>query len=455
MPMLTHVVSIALAASVGGRPGHGLPPARRAPDLGAMAAVPAGIELVGIGSVPYTASDRSGLHDVISTPAGPMPHDRLGSFGSGIAYTGRGDVYIACDDRGPGDGASVFACRVQRLRVTVDPGSTRERAVKVACEETTLLRVPQRGVPGTTREAASVSDRTDRLSGSASLIDAADPGASLRFDPEAVRVGPDGTLYIADEYGPWLDRFSSDGVRLSRLAPPAALLNPVQARDPEQELPPHAVKGRQPNRGMEGLAMTPEGMRLYGIMQSPLIQDGALDSHNSRIGRNLRIIEFSLRPGAQGPRRQFVYQLDHPSHGVNELCAVSDRTFLVLERDGKGGDKAKVRRLYRIVLDGATDVSSIAALPAGRLPGGIQPVRKELFLDLMDPRFGLAGKEMPEKIEGMTFGPDLPDGRRLLLVTTDNDFLEGVATWIWAFSVDPMLLPDFQAQVFDAEPGRR
>ena len=41
------------------------------------------------------------------------------------------------------------------------------------------------------------------------------------------------------------------------------------------------------------LAITPDGSKLYGFMQSPLIQDGALDKDNKRIGRNIRILEVT------------------------------------------------------------------------------------------------------------------------------------------------------------------
>ena len=56
-------------------------------------------------------------------------------------------------------------------------------------------------------------------------------------------------------------------------------------------------------------------------------------------------------------------------------------------------------------------------LPLMGLPPGTKPVAKRLFLDFLDPKFGLAGSDFPEKIEGLTWGPDLPDGRRLLVVT--------------------------------------
>jgi hypothetical protein len=41
---------------------------------------------------------------------------------------------------------------------------------------------------------------------------------------------------------------------------------------------------------------------------------------------------------------------------------------------------------------------------------------------------------MPEKIEGLTFGEVLPDGRRTLLVGTDNDFESASNSLIWVFA---------------------
>jgi hypothetical protein len=58
---------------------------------------------------------------------------------------------------------------------------------------------------------------------------------------------------------------------------------------------------------------------------------------------------------------------------------------------------------------------------------------------------------LPEKIEGMAFGPDLPDGRLLLLLTVDNDFRADVP--IRVFAVDRDDLPNLQPQNFD-RPGK-
>ena len=64
-------------------------------------------------------------------------------------------------------------------------------------------------------------------------------------------------------------------------------------------------------------------------------------------------------------------------------------------------------------LKGAIHVSTIASLPAGALPAGVTPVSKTLFINLLDTDFNLSAT-IPEKIEGLSWGPDLPDGRPLL-----------------------------------------
>jgi hypothetical protein len=76
-----------------------------------------------------------------------------------------------------------------------------------------------------------------------------------------------------------------------------------------------------------------------------------------------------------------------------------------------------------------------------------------LFLDLLDPAFGLAGSSFPAKIEGLAFGPDLADGRHVLLVSSDNDFSAATPTYLFAFAIPTGSLPGFQPQVIVPEPA--
>jgi len=74
--------------------------------------------LIGTGQISGTATDQSGLTDVLSDGT---PHNRLGGFGLGIAYTGQGEQYVTVPDRGPADGTTRYIDRVETLTIHVDP----------------------------------------------------------------------------------------------------------------------------------------------------------------------------------------------------------------------------------------------------------------------------------------------------------------------------------------------
>src|SRR5262249_18613081 len=126
------------------------------------------------------------------------------------------------------------------------------------------------------------------------------------------------------------------------------------------------------------------------------------------------------------------------------------------ERDNRSfltsGDAPTRKIIYKIDINGATDVSNMT-LPAGALPTGVTPVHKFVtpapFINLLDPAFGLNlnnANAISEKIEGLAWGPDLPDGRHLLYVVSDNDLTPTLPTQIFAFAIDPSAL-DYQPQV--------
>ncbi len=100
--------------------------------------------------------------------------------------------------------------------------------------------------------------------------------------------------------------------------------------------------------------------------------------------------------------------------------------------------------LYKIDVEKCKDVSA-EKLSSEPVPVDAA-VRKAPFLDFCDPKFGLTGEQMPEKIEGLAWGKDLPDGRHVLIVTTDNDLKPTQPSWFWVFAVDPSDLPGFVAQ---------
>ncbi len=195
--------------------------------------------------------------------------------------------------------------------------------------------------------------------------------------------------YVSDEYGPGVFEFSAHTGRRTRafsLPPRFAVSHP--AATGAAELTGNA-SGRQANHGLEGLAISPDGRTLVVILQSPLLQDTAAGERGHRVGINVRLLTIDI---ATGQTQEYLYQLaDGKTHGVSEIVAVNNHEFLVLERDAKAGKDAECkiavsdrpRRRHR---------RQPTSTPCRRRrPADVRPVAKRLFLDLLDPRFGLAG----------------------------------------------------------------
>jgi hypothetical protein len=379
----------------------------------ASSAARADIELIAQGAIPGDRTDLSGLTDRLSDGT---PHNALGGMGSAIAYTGKGDVYVLLADRGPKDGSTPYRCRVQTMKIVVTG-----KKLEATLQATTLLS----------------DEKGNNFIGFQGALGKAGAGP-LRLDPEGIRWSPHATFYVSDEYGPYIYEFNGQGKRVASLPVPRRFQVPAPNADPKLELELNKT-GRVPNRGMEGLAITPDGRKLIGIMQSPLIQDGG------RKGTNVRLLEIDL--STRGTR-EFLYELAGAHTGVSEIVAVNDQEYLVLERDGAKSDKAPFRKIFKISLAKASDISALETLPMAGVPNGVVPASKTEFFDFLDPRFGLAGPDMPVKIEGLAFGPDLPDGRHLLLATSDNDFQPKQPVRLFGFAVGRSDLPGYVPQRF-------
>jgi hypothetical protein len=366
------------------------------------------VELLGVAELPGTSTDQSGLQDLL----GDTPHNRLGGL-SAIDYSGDKDLYFVLSDRGPQDGSARYACRWHTLELKVPhDGQGRPTARLVG---TTLLTTAE-GKP---------------YVGLAAAFNPNGPDGDSRLDPEGIRRGPSGTVFVSDEYGPKVVEFSAKGRALRSLPVPARFLieHPAATKDEEISL---NSSGRTSNGGFEGLAIGPDGKHLYALTQVPLLQDTKVSKKGKRKGRYCRLLEFDL---GSDSTREYVYPLDQPQNKLSEILAIGDRTFLVIERDGEAGPKAAYKRVMKIDLRDATDTSDIKSFAGDKLPKGVQPIAKSTFIDLLDRRFGIAGPNFPEKQEGLAWGPALPDGRGLLWVCVDNDFSATAPSRFFAFAV--------------------
>jgi hypothetical protein len=107
------------------------------------------------------------------------------------------------------------------------------------------------------------------------------------------------------------------------------------------------ITGRVANKGMEGLAITPDGKTLVGIMQNALIQDAAEGGTAANL---LRIVTIDRNSGRV--THQYAYLLTTGT-GVSEIVALNNHEFLVDERDGKGRasqNNASVKQLSKLTL---------------------------------------------------------------------------------------------------------
>jgi hypothetical protein len=400
-------------------------------------AVTPGVEYIGRGSVSGSALDKSGLAGEICQAgnlSNCVPKSILGGFGSDVTYTGHDNVFIAAPDRGPFDGLTdvPYIDRFHFFHIVTDLTRAFNERVRMALLDTRLMR----------------DESGQNFLGAAGAFD-------LRFDPEGIRVAPDGTFYVSDEYGTYVFQFDRQGNIIRRLPVPSRFFIANPSENPTTELLGN-LSGRQANRGMEGLAISPDGSTLFGLMQNALLQDnGLVPNTTDRLGRNNRLLKIDL---ATGQTSEYVYVLDaiNRGQGTCEILAINDHEFLVVERDNRSWlaaePQAPTRKtIYKIDITGATDVSGVASLPAGALPFSIVPVQKTTpaLIDLLDPAFGLNlndANAIAEKIEALAWGPDLADGRHVLYVFSDNDLNPNLASQVFAFAIDPEVL-DYEPQL--------
>ncbi|MDM0055688.1 esterase-like activity of phytase family protein [Variovorax fucosicus] len=247
-------------------------------------------------------------------------------------------------------------------------------------------------------------------------------------DPEALRLRPDtGSILWTSEgdeargFGPALYESRRDGSLLRQFELPA-MFEPSRERR----------RGARDNLGFEGLALTPDNRHCWLAMENALAQDGAVPSVDSA-GGPCRFTRVELSSGrAVG---QIAYQPDripmrplltgtYADNGVSEILMLDAHRMLVLERAYATGVGNSLR-LYEIDTRDATDTLALDALT----PGNHRAATRTLVAD-----FATLGLSRLDNTEGMCWGPPLPDGQRVLVVVSDDNFNPLQVTQFAAFA---------------------
>ena len=303
--------------------------------------------------------------------------------------------------------------------------------------ETVVLRDPDRRIPWTIvcdpDHGAKLPDFSFNVLPSPPPACGAERTARILtgfdLDPESLVRAPDGTFWIGEEYGPFLVHVAADG---RVLEPPVEVPGVRSPQNPFLAIADRARADR-PNlaasRGFEGVAISPDGSKLYSLLEGAVAEDDPQD---------LRIYVYDVAKRAFS-REFFKARLEMPSQKVNlaaiedasgarvypdaaapppgpvaigELKAVNDRQLLLIERDNVGDDVAAPRHKKVFLLD----------LPEAAKPGA--HVAKTLLVDLLaipDPS-GVGGDGAFFRLPFYTIESVHVVDSRTLLVASDNNF---------------------------------
>ncbi|GAA4692464.1 glycerophosphoryl diester phosphodiesterase [Promicromonospora umidemergens] len=154
------------------------------------------------------------------------------------------------------------------------------------------------------------------------------------FDIESVVRAKDGTLWVGEEFGPFLLHFDADGTLLEA---------PYEFPDGKSPANPYLEPGETPNvgssRGFE--AMAGSGRYLYPVVEGALADDDD--------ARRRWIYQFDTRKGEYTGER-WAYQTDREANVIGDAFATGRDSMLLIERDDFEGDQSVTKRVYEIDL---------------------------------------------------------------------------------------------------------
>jgi hypothetical protein len=240
-------------------------------------------------------------------------------------------------------------------------------------------------------------------------------------DPEAIRYNP------VNSYLAW----SSEGERIIKTND-TVLINPsvITVNTNGKYIDSFALpanlkmnvteKGPRRNGVFEGMSFADNFRTLFVNVEEPLYEDGPradVVDNNAFI----RIIKFDVKH--KKSTAQFAYKLEPVAYaarpenefkinGVPDILSLGNNRLLVIERSFSTGRLPCTIKIFMADLNNATDISSIAL----KDDKSFTSASKTKLLNMDDLGIYI------DNIEGVTFGPVLPNGHKTLLFIADNNF---------------------------------
>ncbi len=193
---------------------------------------------------------------------------------------------------------------------------------------------------------------------------------------------------------------------------------------PENFLAASSKKPRD-NGTFEGLAQSYDNKGFWVAMELPLKTDGPKPKL-IRTKSPVRITYFDKE--TKEATRQFPYMLEPIAkipwlyfavNGVTDLLEYAPDKFLILERGYASGHGSKGNTVRIFDVDASLGTNTLDRNNLGVT--FYNPAKKKLVFDFEWVKKHLS-EEIIDNIEGITFGPELPNGNQSIILVSDNNF---------------------------------
>lgn len=159
------------------------------------------------------------------------------------------------------------------------------------------------------------------------------------FDVESIQPVADG-FWVGEELGPYMLKFSTEGVLTDVVATKAGEIDVKSPDNPTLVVPANPtakmpVFNLKRSGGYEGLALSKDGTKLYGMLEGPLyLEDGSVEKADGLTA--LRIIELDATSKAW-TGKTWLYPLSEGGEAIGDFNMIDETTALVIERDNGAG----------------------------------------------------------------------------------------------------------------------